>query len=396
MQVMNNHFLSRLLLLTFIWALLFNACNSRFGYWETLFQAELNELCTKHNLPGMTASFVLENGTIVSVASGLADKEYKIQMTPQSRMLAASIGKTFVAATCVALAQNGILNLNSPISVWLSEFNWFDQLPNHNIITIKQLLNHTSGLPDHVYDERFAKALSEKWKSPANPLPPETLIAYILDSEPRHHPGIAWSYSDTGYLLLGLIIERATNKDFYEVVYHYFINPLMLDNTSPSNRIDLEGLASGYLAPDNDFGLPAKTTDTPGILKWHPGIEWTGGGFISNSHDLAKWFSYLFSPTSDFNYIGKEMIGSVPMNSRDSLKSSGLGVFIQKGTPFGITYGHSGWIPGYRSNVQYYPQYDLSVAFQINTDYGFEGDLIQVFDDIKWSLAKIAAQISDK
>ena len=178
--------------------------------------------------------YVLENGTIVSVASGLADKEYNIQMTPQSRMLAASIGKTFVAATCVALNQKGILDLNGPISVWLSEYNWFDQLPNHKIITIHQFLNHTSGLPDHVYDERFAKAFTEKWNSPINPLPPEALIAYILNTEPRHHPGIAWSYSDTGYLLLGLIIEKATGKDFYELVYHYFFNPLRLENTSPN------------------------------------------------------------------------------------------------------------------------------------------------------------------
>jgi D-alanyl-D-alanine carboxypeptidase len=122
------------------------------------------------------------------------------------------------------------------------------------------------------------------------------------------HPGKGWSYSDTGYLLLGLIIEKATGKDFYEVVYHYFINPLRLENTSPSDRIDLEGLASGYLAPDNDFGLPAKTTHTPGILMWHPGIEWTGGGFISNSQDLAKWFKLPFFSNLRFNYIGKEMI----------------------------------------------------------------------------------------
>ena len=393
---MNNHFITRFLLFTFICVLLLSACNSRIGYLETLMQAEVDELCNKHNLPGMTAAFVLENGTIVSVASGLADKEYNIQMAPQSRMLAASIGKSFVAATCVALAQQGILNLDEPISVWLSEYSWFDQLPNHKMITIRQLLNHTSGLPDHVYDERFAIAFTEKWNSSFNPFSPEALIAYILDAEARHQPGRGWSYSDTGYLLLGLTIEKATGKDFYEVVCHYFLDPLGLEHTSPSNRLDLDGLVSGYLAPDNDFGLHYKTTHKPGVMMWHPGIEWTGGGFISNSKDLAKWFNYLFSPNSDFTYIGKEMLDSVPMNSSDSLKSCGLGVFIQEDTPLGITYGHSGWIPGYRSNVQYYPEYNLSVAFQINTDYGFEGDPIEVFDEIKWCLAKIAAQISDK
>jgi D-alanyl-D-alanine carboxypeptidase len=392
---MNNNIVRRSLLLGLTGVLIFFSC-SGFNSLESLAKAELDDFCKKHNLPGMTVAFVLENGNIVSVASGLADKEFNIKMSPKSRMLAASIGKSFVAATCVALAQKGILNLDEPVSVWLSKYSWFDQLPNQNIITVRQLLNHTSGLPDHVYDGRFGKDFKEKWNSPNNPFTPVSLISYTLGTEARHQPGNAWSYSDTGYLLLGLIIEEATGKDFFNVVYNYFLNPLNLQNTSPSNRVDLDGLVSGYLSPDNDFGLPSKTTHKPGVMLWHPGIEWTGGGFISNSKDLAKWFYSLFSLTSDFYSIGKEMINSVPMNISDSQKSSGLGVFIQENTPLGITYGHSGWIPGYRSNVQYYPKYNISVAFQINTDYGFEGDPIEVFDEIKWRLAKIAAQISDK
>jgi CubicO group peptidase (beta-lactamase class C family) len=107
---MNNHFIYRCLLFSFIWLLLNTSCTSRQVSLENLLQADLDELCKKHNLPGMTAAFVMENGTIGSVASGLADKEYNMQMTPQSRMLAASIGKSFVAATCVELAQKGVLN----------------------------------------------------------------------------------------------------------------------------------------------------------------------------------------------------------------------------------------------------------------------------------------------
>ena len=393
---MDKLFVTRLWLFSFMGVLLLNACTSGHGSLESLLQTELDELCKKHNLPGMTAAFVLENGRIGSVSSGLADKEYNIPMTPQSRMLAASIGKTFVAATCVALAQKGVLDLDKSISAWLGEYDWFDRLANHDIITLRQLLSHTSGLPDHVFDERFAKAFSEKWNSPTNPFPPDTLIAYILDREPRHHPGRGWSYSDTGYILVGLIIEKATGKEFYEVVSNYFINPLRLGSTSPSDRPDLEGLASGYLAPDNDFGLPVKTTHTPGIMTWHPGTEWTGGGFISTSQDLAKWFKFLFSPSSEVNNIGKEMLNAVPMHNGDSLKSFGLGVFIQKDTPLGTTYGHSGWIPGYRSNVQYYPEYDMAVSFQINTDFGFQGNPVQVLEEIRVRLAKIVAHIDDK
>jgi D-alanyl-D-alanine carboxypeptidase len=363
---------------------------------ETLLHTELEEISNKHNLPGMTATIVMGGGTAISVAWGKADKDYNIPMTTQSRMLAASIGKSFVAATCVALAQEGVLHLDSPATSWLGIYLWFSQLPNHDIITLRQLLNHTSGLPDHVFEEKFAKEFAEKWDLPVNPFLPETLVSYILNTEPRHEPGKGWSYSDTGYILAGLIIENATGGDFYEEVISRFIHPFGLNFTSPSDRRELPGLATGYLSHENAFGLPCKTTRKPGMMAWHPGIEWTGGGFISNSHDLAMWFYYLFSPNSDLNYIGKEMTNSVEMNKSDSLIKCGLGVFIQKNTPLGITYGHSGWIPGYRSNVQYYPEYDISVAFQINTDYGFEGDPIQVFDQIKWNLAKIAAQITGR
>ena len=77
----------------------------------------------------------------------MADKEYSIPMTPQSRMLAASIGKSFVAATCVAMAQEGVLDLDRPVADWLGEYLWFDRLPSHDIIALRQLLNHTFGLP---------------------------------------------------------------------------------------------------------------------------------------------------------------------------------------------------------------------------------------------------------
>jgi D-alanyl-D-alanine carboxypeptidase len=84
-------------------------------------------------------------------------------------MLAASIGKSFVAATCVSLAREGVLDLDRPVAYWLGEYTWFDRLPNHDIITLRQLLNHTSGLPDHVYTEKFARDFADKWESPQNP-----------------------------------------------------------------------------------------------------------------------------------------------------------------------------------------------------------------------------------
>ncbi|MDV7399198.1 hypothetical protein RZS08_47750, partial [Arthrospira platensis SPKY1] len=94
--------------------------------------------------------------------------------------------------------------------------------------------------------------------------------------------------------LLGIIIEELTGEDVFDVIHERFLEPFRLDLTTPSNSRVLENLSSGYLAADNPFGLPAKTTSTDGKLLWHPGFEWTGGGFVSNPKDLARWGWILF------------------------------------------------------------------------------------------------------
>jgi len=298
---------------------------------------------------------------------GLADVEFEIPMTPQSRMLAASIGKTFVGATVVALAQEGALSLDDPISKWLGDRSWFSRLPNHTIIKLRQLLNHTSGIANHVETECFKLSFR---KNRHNPLSPEALIAFVLDQPPLFKAGEGWRYSDTGYILVGLIIEAVTGHSYYEEVTRRFLEPLQLTLTAPSDRRELPGLAAGYLAPDNKFNLPEKTTLRPGIMAWHPGIEWAGGGLVSNPRDLVKWAKALFEGHAmEGNYLGT-LLQSVPISSDDPDTRYGIAVGIHENGPLGSTYGHGGWIPGYCSSLRYYPDCGVAIAFQINTDIG--------------------------
>ena len=95
---------------------------------------------------------------------------------------------------------------------------------------------------------------------------------------PLFQPGKSWSYGDTGYLLHGLLIEKTTGHSYYQELAQRFLIPLRLALTAPSDRPELAGLAAGYVSPDNSFGLPVKTTACPGIMVWHPGLEWTGKG----------------------------------------------------------------------------------------------------------------------
>ena len=353
------------------------------------FQSELEALQDQYRFPGATAAYILPDGTVEVFSVGLDDVEFDLPMMPQSRMLAASIGKTFVGATVLALVQESVLSLDDPISKWLNDRSWFSRLPNHATITLRQLLNHTSGIANHVDEKGFIQAFQEKWQASSNPFPPEDLIAFVLDSPPLFEAGEGWYYSDTGYLLLGLTIEKVTGHGYFEEVTRRFLEPLHLTLTTPSDRLELPGLAAGYMAEENVFGLPAKTTVNPGIMAWHPGLEWTGGGFVSNSKDLVVWAKALFEGRAIEGSYLDDLLQSVPISDDDPGTRYGIAVAIHENGSLGPTYGHGGWIPGYSSSLRYYPNYGIAIAFQINTDIGIVDHATPVIEDMENRLAEV-------
>lgn len=352
------------------------------------FQTELDAIRAQYSIPGMTASFVLPDGRAESFASGLSDKELKTPMISTSRMLAASVGKSFIAAEAVALDGERILKLDDPVSNWLGDRGWFSRLPNHGTMTIRHLLTHSSGLPDHVHMPAFASAYSRRWSETENPFPPESLIEFILDQPPLFPAGEGWAYSDTGYIVLGLIIEKASRRGVFDEISRRFLSPFGLTATEPSNRKELRGLVSGYVSVKNPLGFLEKTTVSPGVLAWNPSIEWTGGGFISNSRDLAMWAKTLYEGRAMRGQYMSELLRSVPVD-RDEGVSYGAGVAIYERGPLGTTYGHGGWIPGYCTSMRYFRDHRTALAFQINTDIGIIGGEKPVMDEIELRLARI-------
>ncbi len=352
------------------------------------FQATLDSLCQTCSVPGATAAYVLPDGTTGCAASGLADLESATPMTPRARMLSASIGKTYVAATVIALALEGALDLDAPIARWLGERPWFGRLPNRDSITVRHLLTHTSGLADHVHLQRFQTEAARHWPEGDNAFTPEGLVAYVLEEPPLFAPGAGWAYSDTGYILLGLIIEAVTGRPCFEEMSERFTRPLGLTATSPSDRRDLEGLVPGYTTADNPFGFPCKSIGDDGRLAWHPGLEWTGGGWVSSSLDLARWGAALFGGNAmPGNYLG-QLLRPVPVSADSDDLCYGAGVAIYRSGPFGPAYGHGGWIPGYVSSLRHYPEHGITIAFQVNSDAAAEQNP-EMVPDMEASLARV-------
>lgn len=196
-------------------------------------QTVLDSMRARSGFPGATAAYVSADGASGAVATGWADVEAGRPMPPDARMLAASIGKSFVAATAVALAEEGTLDLDMPIGRWLGDRSWFRDLPNGDRITLRHLLTHRSGLPDHVHTDAFAKAVARRWQEPENAFPPDTLIQFVVGRPALFEPGAGWAYSDTGYLLAGLILEETTGRSYYDLVQERFLTPLGLEHTRP-------------------------------------------------------------------------------------------------------------------------------------------------------------------
>ena len=337
------------------------------------FQEALDALRREYGFPGATAAFILPDGTVEMAATGFADLEAREPMTPGSRMLTASIGKSFVAAAVLGLSLDGALDLQDPLARWLGDRPWFSRLPNHPSLTVDHLLRHTGGLPDHVYTEAFAEAWKRTAGEPGPAFSPETLVSFILDRPPLFAPGEGWAYTDTGYVLLGMVVEEATGRSLYDLILDRFLVPLRLGLTTPADRRILPGLAAGYLPPDNPFGLPRKTTLAPGVMAWDPGVEWAGGGFAGNPADLVVWARELYEGRAMKGDYLPELLRSFPVDPQSQGIRYGAGVAIYEDSPLGPVWGHAGQIPGYVSSMRYYPDHGIAVAFQINGDGGIAG-----------------------
>lgn len=340
-------------------------------------QQRLDELHKKGSFPGATVAIVLAAGSEISASTGLADVERHLAMKPSDRMLAGSIGKTYCAAVVLQLVQEGKINLDEKIEHWFGSDPWFGRLPNAHDIILRNLMTHSSGIPEHVLNKDFIAELHAKpnkvWK-------PEELVAYILNAKPLFPAGHGFSYADTNYILVGMIVERVTHRTLYGEVERRILRPLGLKNTIPSNSRTLPGVITGYSDPRSPFGVDGRTI-VNGMFVVNPQMEWTGGGFASTPGDLARWAKDMYEARAFNRKMVGEMLNGVDATGRGGGKDAKYGLACQiRKTEFGISYGHGGWFPGYLSEMEYFPDYKIAVAIQFNTDsVGKLGDSLEGF-----------------
>jgi D-alanyl-D-alanine carboxypeptidase len=332
---------------------------------ETALQVKLDDWHKAGSFPGATAGVVLANGESFGLAVGFSDRETRTPMKPTDRMLAGSVGKTFAAATALQLIKEGKIGLDDKIERYLGREPWFSRLPNAKDITVRQLMNHSSGLVRYEFKEQFTKDLTA---NPEKVWKPAELVAYLLDEKPPFEAGKGWDYSDTNYIVLGMIIEKVTGRKFYDEVNTRLLKPLKLTGTIPQDGPKLKGVVQGYAGPNNPFGGTDEMIAN-GKFAINPQFEWTGGGYASTAQDLARWAKMIYEGKAFSPELLPQVLDGVSAPMLGGETKYGLGVIIRK-TPLGTSYGHSGFFPGYMTDMMYFPEHKVAIAVQVNTSVG--------------------------
>lgn len=325
-------------------------------------QAVIDSLRPGSGYPGISVGVAGPHGSF-GLASGMADSARHEALTPRHLLLQGSVGKTYFAALALQLVAEGKLELEAPISRYLGQEPWFSRLPNASAITVRQLMNHTSGLVRYEFSDAFTRALTA---APERTWQPHELVAFLLDQQAPFAAGLGWDYSDTNYIVLGMIMERVTGSTVYAEVERRFLRPLGLEHTVPSTSQRIPGLSQGYAGAGNPFGGADAMVLPDGRFSINPQFEWTGGGFASTPEDLARWGLALYGGRVLQPSQLEMMLQGVAAPLGPPGTTYGLGVIVRP-LRVGASWGHSGFFPGYLTEMMYFPADGWSIAVQVNS-----------------------------
>ena len=309
---------------------------------------------TEDGVTGIVIGIGREREAPTVVAAGLANVAEHAPMRRASGFKVASIAKTFLAALTLSLAQEGKLALDDKLARFLPD------VPNAERVSLKQLLNHTSGYDDYITDAFAAAAHAQ----PGKAWDPRELLAFAHPERLGFEPGSRFDYSDTNYLLLHMALETALGRSPIAEMRQRFIAPLGLSATwfASEETVPAGILAHGYSDLD-DSGSLQDATGEPDVLGGDD------GAMVSNAADLLRWGQALFGGHVLAKSQLDEMLSFVTPSEENSAPGSGYGLGVERFPYAGlILYGHTGSVPGYNSILLYEPTTQTTIVLALNSD----------------------------
>ncbi len=306
-------------------------------------------------VPGAVAAILSSSGDWFG-ASGLANLADQMPMQPDDRFEAGSITKTFVATAMLQMVEEGRLSLDDRITDWIPQ-SIANIIPNASDITIKHMLGHTSGVADYLavlgaQASTNPTVFLRQWR-------PGELIALIAGAEPAFEPGASWQYSNTNYIIAGLVIESVTGNNYAREIRDRILAPLNLQDTFIAAEEEvIGGYVSGYLDFDNNGTLDDITSLA--------NLTWAGaaGSIVSNTADLAAFFDGLFKGDLLQPETLAQMLEAPPVSSPNyDAYGLGIGALISTNRYW---YVNRGLTLVFRSNLWYAPAEDMTYVELIN------------------------------
>jgi CubicO group peptidase (beta-lactamase class C family) len=238
----------------------------------------------------------------------------------------ASVTKPFTATAMMLLVEDGALRLDDPIT------DFFPEAPSSwNGISIRHLLSHTSGIPDYFNVEAFQLGDDFAWRLDFTH---EEFLRVVREAPLDFAPGTSTAYSNTGYSLLGILIERVTDRRYEDVLARRIFEPLGMTSTRRNSRTEIiPGRAAGYV-----HGGEALQNAPYTSMTW----AFAEGGLVSSARDLARWDQAL----TDGEILSPQRLEEMWNPPGDELPAIGLG-WTRNTSPAGIMVGHSGGKPGF-------------------------------------------------
>lgn len=352
----NNNYFLRLLSLILI-ASLVSSCTSshiqktasketKEKYHATDVETYLKTL-TDNNLPGFSYLIAKDGLVIAKGGLGLANTESRTLNGTATIFRAASITKQFTAVSILQLADEKKLHVEDTLE------KYFPELPNAKKITIRHLLNHTSGIWQQERDEDFPFPIEQE-------VPVNLHLSYIQKNKPYFEPGQKWGYSDNGYFILGLIVEKVTNTSLEAYMKRKIFKPLGMKNSGlAGNNTQYKNSAQGYGVSN---GIPYKEKDTN--MATYNGAA----ALYSTVEDLFIWNEALHSGKVLSEQSYKEMISPYKFEN-------GFVPFVAYGFGLGIediaghhTLGHPGQMYGFHADILRLPDDKITYIFLSNAN----------------------------
>ncbi|MGI0015116.1 MAG: serine hydrolase domain-containing protein [Nitrososphaera sp.] len=315
------------------------------GYAQTPDKAKLDQffdrLAEKNKAMGSLT--IAKDGNVLytrAIGYSQINGTEKKPLTAANRFRIGSITKMFTAAMILQLVEEGKLKLTDTLD------KFFPQIPNAKKITIVQILAHRSGIPNVRRDRESQRNVS------TTPITKDEMLALIVKGTPDFEPDAKHSYSNSGYFLLGLILEKLTGKPYEEALKERITSKIGLKDTyTATGNIDVNKNESlTYINAGREWKQGPET---------HPSILFGAGQIVSTPNDLAKFIQALF----DLRLISRESLDQMK-TIRDG---DGLGLGMEPFTFAGKTfYGHAGGGDNYGAWLSYEPEEKLAVAYTTN------------------------------